>query len=98
MHVCRFRPKVHTSGTKWPRMTSDGQGMKSRGRVEPVVLLPLWQRVLITVAGMLIASYVAGLLWEAAFAVPVPSYVSGIIGGLAALPIWELLKRFRPRR
>lgn len=65
--------------------------------MEPLAMLPLWQRVLITVAGMLIASYLAGLIWGALFAVPIPSYVSGIIGGLAALPVWELLKRFRPR-
>lgn len=67
-----------------------------RGKESPA-LLPFWQRLLITIAGMLIASYLAGLLWEAAFALPIPSYVSGIIGGLAALPLWELLKRFRPR-
>lgn len=65
--------------------------------MESLVMLPLWQRLLITVAGMLIGSYLAGLLWEAVFAFPIPSYVSGIIGGLAALPIWELLKRFRTR-
>lgn len=65
--------------------------------MESLVMLPLWQRLLITVAGMLIGSYLAGLLWEAVFAFPIPSYVSGIIGGLAALPVWELLKRFRPR-
>jgi hypothetical protein len=66
-------------------------------RMEPGVLLPLWQRLLITVAGMLVASYLVGLLWEGIFAFPVPSYVSGIVGGLAALPLWELLKRFRPK-
>jgi hypothetical protein len=59
-------------------------------------LLPLWQRVLITVAGMLVAGYLAGLVWESLFAFPIPGYLSGAVGGLAALPIWELLKRFRP--
>lgn len=58
--------------------------------------MPLWQRVLITVAGMLVAGYLAGLAWESLFTFPIPAYLSGIVGGVAALPIWELLKRFRP--
>lgn len=67
-------------------------------RMEAEALLPLWQRLLITMAGMLIGSYLAGLIWEAVFAFPIPSYASGIIGGLVALPLWEVLKRFRPKR
>lgn len=66
-------------------------------RIEVNALLPLWQRLLITVAGMLIASLIAGWVWDWIFAFPIPSYVSGLIGGLAALPVWELLKRFRPK-
>jgi len=27
-----------------------------------------------------------------------PSFIAGMIGGLAALPCWELLKRFRPKQ
>jgi hypothetical protein len=26
-----------------------------------------------------------------------PGYLSGIIGGLAALPVWEFLKRIKPK-
>ena len=65
-------------------------------RMEATPLLPFWQRLLITVAGMLIASFIAGWIWQAVFTFAIPSYVSGLIGGLAALPVWELLKRFRP--
>lgn len=60
------------------------------------LLLPLWQRLLITVAVMLIASYIAGLVWSAALNVSFPSYLAGLVGGLAALPVWDFLKRIRP--
>jgi hypothetical protein len=26
-----------------------------------------------------------------------PSYLSGIVGGLTALPVWEILKKFKPK-
>jgi hypothetical protein len=41
---------------------------------------------------MLAASYVAGLLWKNSFNSFIPSYLAGIIGGLMALPVWELLR------
>ena len=56
-----------------------------------------WQRLLGTLLAMLAASFVAGLLWRQAFDAAIPSYLAGAIGGLAALPVWELLKRVRPR-
>ncbi len=59
--------------------------------------LPLWQRLLLTIIGMVAASFVIGLLWESVLGFPIPSYVSGIVGGLTALPIWEALKRVRPK-
>jgi hypothetical protein len=60
-------------------------------------MLPIWQRLLLTVAAMLVASWIAGLLWNSLFSFPLPSYIAGTIGGLTALPCWELLKRFRTR-
>ena len=60
-------------------------------------LLPFWQRLLITVASMLLVSFLAGWFWNALFGFIIPSYISGIIGGLTALPVWELLKRVRPK-
>jgi hypothetical protein len=60
------------------------------------VLLPFWQRLLITIAAMLLASWVVGLAWQAVFNVGLPSYLAGLVGGLAALPIWDFLKRIRP--
>ena len=60
--------------------------------------LPFWQRLPITIGVMLLASYLAGLLCQGIFGVPIPSYVAGLIGGLAALPTWDLLKRLKPRQ
>jgi Na+/glutamate symporter len=61
-------------------------------------MLPIWQRLLLTIVAMLGASWIAGLLWNSVFSVSLPSFVAGMIGGLAALPCWELLKRFRPKQ
>ncbi|MFA5955961.1 hypothetical protein [Hyphomicrobium sp.] len=60
------------------------------------LFLPFWQRLLVTVAAMLVASWIAGLIWHAIFNFPLPSYVGGVVGGLAALPLWDVLKRIRP--
>lgn len=61
-------------------------------------LLPFWQRFLLTVASMLLVSFLAGWFWDYLFRFTMPSYISGIIGGLTALPVWELLKRVRPKK
>ncbi|RUP00647.1 hypothetical protein [Hyphomicrobium sp.] len=60
------------------------------------LFLPFWQRLLVTVLAMLASSWIAGLIWHAIFNFPLPSYVGGVVGGLAALPLWDLLKRIRP--
>lgn len=54
--------------------------------------MKLWQKLLITVAAMLIASFAAGRLWLLAFEFTIPSYLAGVVGGLATLPVWELLR------
>lgn len=59
--------------------------------------MPVWQRLLLTLVAMVAASFTVGLIWENLFAFPLPSYVAGLIGGLAALPVWEFLKRVGPR-
>lgn len=60
-------------------------------------LLPIWQRLGITFVAMLVASYLAGLLWVFLTGWEMPSYIAGIVGGVTTLPVWELLKRFRPK-
>lgn len=59
--------------------------------------LPLWQRLLITILVMLAAGYIAGLIWNAVFGIALPPYVAGAIGGLSAIPVWDLLQRIRPK-
>ena len=54
--------------------------------------MTFWTRLLITIIVMLVASYVAGLLWRNTFNSFIPSYLAGIIGGLIALPVWEWLR------
>ena len=58
--------------------------------------LPFWQRLLLTIVVMLAASYLAGLIWQSLLGFALPSYGAGLIGGLAALPMWDFLKRIRP--
>lgn len=60
------------------------------------LLLPFWQRLLITIIVMLATSYIAGFAWKAALNFSFPDYLAGLVGGLAALPVWDFLKRIRP--
>jgi len=60
-------------------------------------MLPLWQRLLITAAAMLLVSFLAGLLWTALFNANLPDFLGGLIGGMAALPVWEFVKRVNPK-
>ena len=57
--------------------------------------MKLWHRLLVTLATMLLASLAAGQIWLYVFNTALPSYLGGMVGGLAALPVWELLKRLR---
>jgi hypothetical protein len=60
-------------------------------------IMPFWKRLLITVCVMLAMSIIAGLIWNGIFESSLPSYLAGVIGGLASLPTWELLRRIRPK-
>lgn len=57
----------------------------------------IWRRLLITLIVMVLASFVVGLAWRGMFDARIPSYLSGLVGGVTALAIWELL-RTRPGR
>ena len=59
--------------------------------------MALWQRLTVTVIAMVVTSLLAGLAWRGIFDTGLPAYVSGVIGGLTALPVWEFLKRVRPK-
>jgi hypothetical protein len=57
----------------------------------------IWLRLLITFLLMLFISFLAGKIWWALFNHIIPSYISGVIGGLVAVPAWEALKKFKPK-
>lgn len=54
--------------------------------------MKLWHRIIITIVALLIASLAAGRLWFMAFDFVMPSYLSGVVGGLAAIPVWEFTR------
>lgn len=57
---------------------------------------PFWKRFLITIISMLAASFIAGVIWRSSFDMVMPGYLSGAVGGLITLPVWEFLKRIKP--
>jgi hypothetical protein len=59
--------------------------------------MPFWQRSLITLAAMLIVSFIIGLIWHRLFGFGLPDYAAGVVGGLTALPLWAFLKRVKPK-
>jgi hypothetical protein len=59
--------------------------------------MPFWKKLAITVGAMLVTSFIASLIWKAVFDTYLPGYVGGMIGGLTALPVWELLGRIGPK-
>jgi hypothetical protein len=56
------------------------------------------KRLLITLLAMLLVSYGIGQLWLAAFDFAMPSYLAGTVGGLTALPVWEMLRPLRKKK
>lgn len=59
--------------------------------------MPTWQRILATVVAMVAVSFVAGLIWNAILGFSLPSYLAGLIGGITAIPVWEFLRRVKPK-
>lgn len=59
--------------------------------------MPTWQRVLATVIAMIAVSFVAGLIWNAVLGFALPSYLAGLVGGVTAIPVWEFLRRVKPK-
>jgi len=57
-----------------------------------------WKRLLITVLVMLAASFIISATWKSAFNMIIPSYIAGVVAGLAALPVWEFLRRLKPKK
>jgi hypothetical protein len=61
--------------------------LEKRGAV-----MTFWKRALFTLIAMLVASLLVGLIWRVTFDVRIPSYLSGLVGGLAAVFTWETLR------
>jgi len=59
--------------------------------------MAFWQRFLITLVAMLIVSFIIGLLWHRLLDFSMPDYAAGVVGGFTALPLWEFLKRVKPK-
>jgi len=59
--------------------------------------MPFWQRLLLLVVAVMGVSFVVGLAWHGLFNFYLPSYVSGVIGGLSAVFIWDLLNKTKPK-
>ena len=59
--------------------------------------MPLWQRALITLIAMLVVSFLVGYFWNAIFNFSLPSYASGVVGGITAVLVWEFLRRVQPK-
>jgi hypothetical protein len=57
--------------------------------------MPFWLRVILTVAAMLIASSIASRIWFWAVHSDIPGYLSGAIGGITAVLLWEVLRGWR---
>ena len=60
--------------------------------------MPFWQRSHVLLAAMMAVSFLVGYLWLSLFGFSLPSYVSGVVGGLTAVPLWDLLKRVGPKK
>ncbi|TLU66638.1 hypothetical protein FE810_03745 [Thalassotalea litorea] len=71
--------------------------MSNANNASTPIALPLWKRCLITLAVMLVVSFLIGLLVRSVFGFSLPDYVSGVIGGFSSILIWEFLKRVRPK-
>lgn len=59
--------------------------------------MPFWQRSLILLAAVMAVSFIVGTIWHSLFGFYLPSYVSGVVGGLSAVLIWDLLKKTKPK-
>ena len=59
--------------------------------------MPFWQRLLILLVAVLLVSFLVDLAWRYTFGFALPSYVTGVIGGLTAVPLWDILKRIKAK-
>jgi uncharacterized YccA/Bax inhibitor family protein len=56
-------------------------------------IVPLWLKLLITLAAMVLTSLLAGMVWHWLFSTALPGYLSGAAGGISAVMTWEFLRK-----
>jgi len=56
-----------------------------------------WQRCLVLLLAVIAVSLIIDLILHYVFGFSLPTYISGVIGGLTAVPVWDLLKRIKPK-
>ena len=59
--------------------------------------MKFWHRAGITLVVIVVVSWVVVTAIEAAIGLILPGYLAGVIGGLAGVPTWELLRRIGPK-
>ena len=59
--------------------------------------MKLWQRLVLTMVVIVAVSIIISIIWNQLFGFGLPSYLGGVIGGLTAVPVWELLRRVGPK-
>lgn len=59
--------------------------------------MPFWQRVLILLVAILLVSFLFDLAWQYIFGFALPSYLTGVAGGLTAVPLWDFMKRIQAK-
>ena len=55
--------------------------------------MPFWQRSLVLIVAVMGVSFAVDLICHALFGFYLPGYVSGVVGGLSAVWIWDVLKK-----
>jgi len=60
--------------------------------------MPFWQRFLILILAVIVISMVIGMIWHSWFGFALPAYASGVISGLAAVWLWDMLKRIKAKQ
>jgi hypothetical protein len=60
--------------------------------------MSFWQRFLALLAAVVVISLAVNLLWNWIFNFGLPPYISGVVGGLTAVPVWDALKRIKPKQ
>lgn len=59
--------------------------------------MSIWARIAVTIVLMVLISFLVGVVWRSVFSAEIPSYISGFVGGIVAIPVWEILQKFKPK-